>query len=67
MIKILEATSPFQLNGLYFIKTDSGKPVLVHKTSRKSIPITLQKLKTIKHEFVKENEMPEEPIVINGM
>ena len=56
MIKILENRKPFQCGGLYFLKTDSGKPVLVHEKSKKSIPISFEKLRLIKHEYISDNE-----------
>ena len=55
MIKILERRKPFQCGGLYDLKTDSGKPILVHTKSKRSIPVTMEMLRRLKHEYVQDD------------
>lgn len=63
MIKILENRKGLQTGGKYFVKTDSGKAVLVHESSKNSTPVSLELLRKVRYEETKDRT-PED---INGM
>ncbi len=56
MIKILSKKKGLQTGGLYFLKTDSGKAVLVHHKTKKSIPVSLEQLRKLDFECVEHEE-----------
>lgn len=57
MIKIIENRKGLQCGGLYHVKTDSGQAVLVHNKTRKSVRLTFELLRKIKHEYIPDNEL----------
>lgn len=63
MIEIKEVRKGLQCGGKYELDCDTGRPFLVHETSRKSIPVTLEMLRKVNHVYI-EDKNPEE---INGM
>lgn len=57
MIRILEKRKGLQTGGLYFIKTDTGKPILVHHKTNKSVGVSYELLRKIKHEYVPDYQL----------
>ncbi|MAF36170.1 hypothetical protein CL622_03575 [archaeon] len=56
MIKILENKQGLQCGGHYHVKTDSGKAVLQHVKSKKTVRLTYELLRKIRHEYVQTDD-----------